>query len=98
MTAKNEDQVCVFLWALPRSVSTAMTKCMSFVEGVQIWHEPYLTSHQNEKFRDLVVIEKMSNMGMNFEEMGKIMKPVLENVSVGKRIQHDLFRLVIPRS
>ncbi|PIK56179.1 hypothetical protein BSL78_06917 [Apostichopus japonicus] len=43
MAAEKEDkrQTRVFLWAWPRSISTAVEKCLSFVEGVQTWHEPY---------------------------------------------------------
>ncbi|PIK33067.1 hypothetical protein BSL78_30120 [Apostichopus japonicus] len=35
----------VFLWCVPRSVSTAVLKCMSNVAGVEAWHEPYAVSH-----------------------------------------------------
>ena len=31
----------VFLWCVPRTVSTALTKCLSFVEGLQVVNEPY---------------------------------------------------------
>ncbi|KAJ8045820.1 hypothetical protein HOLleu_08914 [Holothuria leucospilota] len=68
-----------------------MTKCMSFVDGVQIWHEPYLYSYHNEKFRDPVVIEKMAEFGMNFHEMEKMLKSMMEKVTVGKRMKNELF-------
>ncbi|XP_003727377.1 uncharacterized protein LOC100887840 [Strongylocentrotus purpuratus] len=29
------------IWCVPRSVSTALTKCLSFIEGIQVWFEPY---------------------------------------------------------
>ncbi|XP_022108978.1 uncharacterized protein LOC110989136 [Acanthaster planci] len=31
----------VFLWCVPRTVSTAFLKCISFVEGLQVVNEPY---------------------------------------------------------
>ncbi|XP_071505221.1 uncharacterized protein [Diadema antillarum] len=34
----------VIMWCVPRSVSTAVTKCMSFVEGAEVWLEPYFVS------------------------------------------------------
>ena len=37
----------VLLWAPPRSLSTVFEKCMSFVEDVQIIHEPYLCAKQS---------------------------------------------------
>eukprot|EP00057_Strongylocentrotus_purpuratus_P011233 XP_011665707.1 PREDICTED: uncharacterized protein LOC105438976 [Strongylocentrotus purpuratus] len=30
------------IWCVPRSVSTALTKCLSFIEGIQVWFEPYI--------------------------------------------------------
>ncbi|XP_071486355.1 uncharacterized protein [Diadema antillarum] len=32
----------VFLWCIPRSVSTALTKCLSFIDGMEVWLAPYL--------------------------------------------------------
>ena len=32
----------VILWSTPRSISTALTKCLSFVPDSVIWYEPYL--------------------------------------------------------
>ncbi|XP_054750589.2 uncharacterized protein LOC129256397 [Lytechinus pictus] len=29
------------IWCAPRSVSTALTKCLSFVDDIQVWFEPY---------------------------------------------------------
>lgn len=89
--AHRENQVCVFLWALPRSVSTALTKCMSFVDGVQVWNEPYLYSHHNEKYQDPVALEKMAKVGMNFQDVEKILKPIIDSVPVGKRMKNALF-------
>ncbi|KAJ8045819.1 hypothetical protein HOLleu_08913 [Holothuria leucospilota] len=69
-----------------------MTKCMSFVDGVQIWHEPYMYSYHNEKFRDPLVIEKMAKFGMDFQRMEEMLKAMCENVPVGKRMKNELFR------
>ncbi|XP_072172313.1 uncharacterized protein [Diadema setosum] len=32
----------VFLWCIPRTVSTALTKCLSFIDGMEVWFEPYV--------------------------------------------------------
>ena len=29
------------LWCVPRSGSTALTKCLSFIDGIEVWFEPY---------------------------------------------------------
>ncbi|XP_071802738.1 uncharacterized protein [Asterias amurensis] len=31
----------IFLWSVPRTVSTALVKCLSFVDGLQVVMEPY---------------------------------------------------------
>lgn len=41
MDQNKGDQTCIFLWSWPRCLSTAIAKCLSFVEDVQMWHEPY---------------------------------------------------------
>ena len=38
--------VRVFLWAIPRTLSTIFEKCMSHVEGVQVVNEPYYFAQQ----------------------------------------------------
>ncbi len=39
------EQRRVMLWGVPRTLSTAITKCMSFVEGSQIVIEPYNSAY-----------------------------------------------------
>ncbi|XP_072167209.1 uncharacterized protein [Diadema setosum] len=39
-----DEPARVIMWCSPRSVSTAMTKCMSFVDEAEIWLEPYVIS------------------------------------------------------
>lgn len=34
----------VLMWCVPRSGSTVLTKCMSFVDGADVWLEPYVMS------------------------------------------------------
>ena len=34
-----------FLWCVPRSTSTALTKCLSFIEGIEVWFEPFCYCH-----------------------------------------------------
>lgn len=37
----------IFLWCVPRSISTAVLKCMSNVDGVEAWHEPYTMAYMS---------------------------------------------------
>ena len=32
---------CIILWCVPRTTSTAFLKCLSAIEGIEIWFEPY---------------------------------------------------------
>nr|XP_054762264.1 uncharacterized protein LOC129268791 [Lytechinus pictus] len=34
-------QVCVILWCYPRTLSTVLTKCLSFIEDIEVWFEPF---------------------------------------------------------
>lgn len=47
----------IFLWCVPRSCSTALTKMMSFVDGAEIWFEPYVMSW-HRKFNWFELVEK----------------------------------------
>ncbi|KAJ8048068.1 hypothetical protein HOLleu_00236 [Holothuria leucospilota] len=42
----------VFMWINPRSLSTSFEKCVGFMDGAQIWHEPYTTCYFNLLFND----------------------------------------------
>ena len=34
-----------FLWCIPRVMSTALCKCLSFIDGMEVWFEPYLYAY-----------------------------------------------------
>lgn len=46
MATKNQQRI--FLWIIPRTCSTVLSKCMTFVDGVQVWMEPYMACHMND--------------------------------------------------
>ena len=35
----------VFVWSMPRSLGTAFVKCMSYVDGIQIFNEPFCCAY-----------------------------------------------------
>ncbi|KAJ8049711.1 hypothetical protein HOLleu_02575 [Holothuria leucospilota] len=43
----NQDAGTIFLWTNPRSLSTVFTKCISFVDNIQVWFEPYSCAFGN---------------------------------------------------
>ncbi|XP_072018128.1 uncharacterized protein [Amphiura filiformis] len=44
MSSAEKKSSKVVLWSTPRSVSTALTKCLSFVPNSAIWFEPYVSA------------------------------------------------------
>ncbi|XP_038070405.1 branched-chain-amino-acid aminotransferase-like protein 2 [Patiria miniata] len=40
-----EQQVRLMIWTTPRTTSTALTKCLSFVKDSKVFFEPYLTAY-----------------------------------------------------
>ncbi|KAJ8039920.1 hypothetical protein HOLleu_14074 [Holothuria leucospilota] len=49
MDKQNDERpLRVFLWMVPRTYSTVLMKCLSFVDGAEVWFEPYLACHFNK--------------------------------------------------
>ena len=46
--------VRIMIWSVPRSVSTAFTKCLSFIKGMEVWLAPY---HYSNQAKDLFMAE-----------------------------------------
>ncbi|KAJ8050316.1 hypothetical protein HOLleu_03470 [Holothuria leucospilota] len=44
----DQEPRTIFLWSTPRSLSSVFTKCISFVDNVQIWFEPYSCAFSNK--------------------------------------------------
>ncbi|KAJ8039894.1 hypothetical protein HOLleu_14044 [Holothuria leucospilota] len=42
----------MFLWCSARSLSSVFTKCVSFMEGAQVWFEPYTSCYLNFLFSE----------------------------------------------
>ena len=42
-----------FLWCVPRVTSTALTKCLSFIEEIDVWFEPYLYAYRTARDYEL---------------------------------------------
>lgn len=82
----------VFLWSIPRSRSTVFVKCMSFVENVQVWYEPYLYSYHNELLThpdsDREQMEREAHEGL------ERMRPILEETPQGRAHHWRQFRYV----
>ncbi|KAJ8041700.1 hypothetical protein HOLleu_12590 [Holothuria leucospilota] len=48
----------IFIWCWPRTVSTAVGKCLSNVDGVQFWFEPYQNCFSNEMHKIVAAPEE----------------------------------------
>lgn len=61
----------IFLWCVPRSCSTVFTNFMSYIDGAEVWFEPFVVSWMN-KFNWFDLIEK--------KEVGAAGKKIVEEV------------------
>ncbi|KAJ8023685.1 hypothetical protein HOLleu_36189 [Holothuria leucospilota] len=68
----------IFLWCVPRSCSTVFTNFMSYIDGAEVWFEPYVLSWVN-KFNWFDLIEK--------KEVGSACKKIVEEI--GDSIQEE---------
>ncbi|XP_063951913.1 uncharacterized protein LOC129280600 [Lytechinus pictus] len=42
MSGSERNRVRLFLWVVPRTISTALTKCLSAIEGMEVWFECFV--------------------------------------------------------
>lgn len=73
MTESSNTQPRIFIWCWPRTVSTALGKCLSNVEGVQYWHEPYQNSLSTILQMKIATEQQQKPVNSKFIEiMGKL--------------------------
>ncbi|XP_030835798.1 uncharacterized protein LOC593133 [Strongylocentrotus purpuratus] len=87
----------VIMWCVPRSISTAIAKCFSFVDNTEVWFEPYCLAF----FQDFM----LKNMGVPlprsyddfkleafFTQMGAMLKGTpMEHLFTPEKIDGSLF-------
>ncbi|XP_041480482.1 uncharacterized protein LOC121427970 [Lytechinus variegatus] len=47
-SGRSDGRTRTILWCVPRAISTAFAKCLSYIEGTEVWFEPYTYSHVNK--------------------------------------------------
>ncbi|KAJ8025690.1 hypothetical protein HOLleu_33312 [Holothuria leucospilota] len=86
-TSAAEQIRTYFVWIVPRTNSTALMKCMTFVDDVRVWMEPYFASYFNETFynpnyrKGEDVVEKMRET-LRKNEASETMKQLREDLAV----------------
>ena len=45
----NVERSRTILWCVPRAISSAFAKCLSFIDGSEVWFEPYTYSYAARK-------------------------------------------------
>lgn len=68
----------IFLWFNPRSMSTAFTKCVSFMEGAHVWNEPYASCMLNEWFSNPEDMKRYPKLESTFQQLTGTCKKVQE--------------------
>ena len=83
----------VIMWCIPRSVSTAFTKCMSFVDGAEIWLEPYAMSKGLQDLYDMFHPED-KKFPLEVEGNEDLYRELAEKLTLGGNIdEYKLERL-----
>lgn len=75
--------VRVFLWSLPRTCSTVLLKCMSFVEGCAAWMEPYNMCYLNSTHYNPDYLKEDPDMIAYWKRID----PVLESLEMKNSLQ-----------
>ncbi|XP_038066918.1 branched-chain-amino-acid aminotransferase-like protein 2 [Patiria miniata] len=70
----SEQQVRLMIWTVPRSISTVLAKCLSFVDNSKVFFENYVTAYVLDPMRQL---EKYQNAELE-EAMVAVMKEISE--------------------
>lgn len=52
MASSTSQPTVIFLWMVPRTQSTVLAKCMTFVDDTEVWLEPYLSCDFNNTLYD----------------------------------------------
>ena len=82
----------IMMWCTLRSVSTAFTKCMSFVDGVEVWLEPFFISKSVEEIFDLFNPDKKFPLALEGNE--ELYRDLAEKLTFGGNIdEYNLERL-----
>ncbi|KAJ8050384.1 Branched-chain-amino-acid aminotransferase-like protein 2 [Holothuria leucospilota] len=58
----------IFLWTNPRSLSTVFEKCVSCMDGADVWHEPYLNSFINHVNSSPELLQRYPKMETTMRE------------------------------
>lgn len=91
MADSSQKQPRIFLWCWPRSISTAVEKCLSFVDGMQTWHEPYTVAFNAELLSNKAIMKEgtdsdapISKVLQQYMEMVKTLTDKPNEFSGGK--------------
>nr|XP_054754149.1 uncharacterized protein LOC129260131 [Lytechinus pictus] len=78
MSGKPQAQSRTILWCVPRSVSTALARCLSAIEDIQIWFEPfcycYIVKVEFERITGRVLPEDYRGNEQTFLEASRILQ------------------------
>ncbi|XP_072167240.1 uncharacterized protein [Diadema setosum] len=91
----SDGPVRVIMWCVPRSVSTAMTKCMSFVDGAEVWLEPYVISKIAKDVRKLYHADS-DPFPLDIDGNEEVYHETAKNLNLGGDLQNFKLDLLSP--
>nr|XP_054771341.1 uncharacterized protein LOC129279274 [Lytechinus pictus] len=81
--------VRLFLWVVPRTVSTALTKCLSAIDGMKVWFECFTTCSTARKQYQLVTGENLPMEYKGNEEKARHAADILQPLLGGGTVKPD---------
>ncbi|XP_038066919.1 branched-chain-amino-acid aminotransferase-like protein 1 [Patiria miniata] len=78
----SEQQVRLMIWTVPRSISTVLAKCLSFVDNSKVFFENYINAYVLDPVRQL---EKYRNAELE-EAMGAAVKDISDVAGISAGI------------
>ncbi|XP_054771771.2 uncharacterized protein LOC129279694 [Lytechinus pictus] len=78
----------IFLWHVPRTISTALTKCLSFIDGMEVWFECFTYCHMA---KEQYILFTGEDLPMEYEGNEETMKQAASTLGsvVGGKVEAD---------
>ncbi|XP_071498151.1 uncharacterized protein [Diadema antillarum] len=86
--ASTPASVRLIVWCMPRTISTALAKCLSAIEGLEVWFEPFCYSETAANVYKQAVGRDLPKVYDGNEEAIASAAEILSNI-VGSKIEAD---------
>ncbi|XP_041480481.1 branched-chain-amino-acid aminotransferase-like protein 1 [Lytechinus variegatus] len=89
---KNGDESRTVLWCVPRAISTAFAKCLSYIEDTEVWFEPYVYTYmarvEYELHSKLVIPKEYEGNEETFQKVKEMVDLILQSKTEADRLPY----------